>query len=246
MEYGYVSNSIYNKESGLYDVTIKNSKNIESEIIEPCYRILNETYLKYNKSNGYFLISPDSKYIFIKENIEPNEILKNIIYSKKYITQNNEEILNINIDPIEKYKLLSFLTIPPETCINLALEDNAKDRHYQIVNKTKYNKYDCLVSDIANNSFTNVINKKKNMIESLSEYLTGTPSDQNTDHDKDCNCNVTVQDVHQYNQFYMYGLTSLNLLMIIIIIIIVFVIIQDSKNISKHKKTLDILKEDKY
>jgi hypothetical protein len=242
MEYGYVSNSIYNKESGLYDVTIKNKEN---EIIEPCYRILNETYLKYNKLNGYFLLSPDSKYIFIKETSEPNEILKNIIYSKKHITQNNEDILNMNNDPIERYSSLSFISIPPETCINLALEDNAKDRHYQIVNKTKYNKYDCLVSDIANNSFTNIVPKKKSVIESLSSYFIGTPS-EDYDHDhkenKDCNCNVTVEDIHQYNQFYMYGLTSLNLLMIIVIIIIVFVIIQDSENISKHKKTLEILK----
>ena len=239
MEYGYVSSSKYNKELGLYDVSIMNG---DKETVEPCYRILNSTYLKYSKTNGYFLLSPDSKYIFIKESSEPNDIFKNLIYSKKHIIKNNEDILNMNIDPIEKYTSVSLISIPPETCINLALEDNSIDRNFQIVNKPKYNKYDCLVSDISNNSFTNVAQKKLSMIESWTSYFIGTPSNQDSNNtNKDCDVNITVEEVHQYNQFYMYGLTSLNLLLIIIGIIMVFSIVQDSENIIRHKKTLNLL-----
>jgi len=68
----------------------------------------------------------------------------------------------------------------------------------------------------------------------MSYYLSGSPSDSN---DTKVECNITNihEDIHNYNTFYVYGLTSLNLLFIIIIIVMIFSIIKDSEKINKRQ-----------
>jgi hypothetical protein len=232
MEYGYITETPkYNKLNGLYDVKLVSET--DTNIIS-CYRLLNSTKLKWTNSPGYFLLSPDSKYIFINNTTDINTLIKNIIFSKNNLNYSNEELLEINTDPIKKYTKLTPIDIPSEYCINLALEDNDNDRNYQIVNKGIYNKYDCLVKNITtmnNNTFTNLEPKKSTLFESMTYYLTGSPS-QTIDPD---NCNVTniYQDIDNYNTFYVYGLTSLNFISIIIIILLIVQIIQDSEKLKK-------------
>ena len=236
MEYGYVIDyEKYNKITGLYDVTVIIDKN--KKIIS-CYRILNPTILKYTEEPGYFLISLNSKYIYINDKTDINTLLKNIIFSKNNLNYSNEDILEINIDPIKKYTLISLIDIPAESCINLVLEDNDSNRKYQITNSNLFNKYDCIVTNlnISNDSFTNIEQKNKGIFESMSYYLLGTPSAKGfIDPNKECNVNI-VEDVHQYNTFYFYGLTTLNLLFIIIIIIMIFNIIKDSEKDNKKSR----------
>ena len=236
MEYGYITDvPKYNKISGLYDVPVMIDKDIKTI---SSYRILNPTILKYTQEPGYFLISQDDKFIYINDKIDINILIKNIIFSKNNLNYSNEDILEINNDPIRKYNKISLIEIPPEYCINLALEDTDSDRKYQIVNSNLYNNYDCLVKNInmANNNFTNIESKQSSILETMSYYLIGSPSISINEKKESSDCNVTVnsvtEDIYQYNTYYIYGLTSLNCLFIIIIIIMVFNIIQDS---SKRK-----------
>jgi hypothetical protein len=239
MEYGYITEKpIYNKLSGLYDIKLMVGEDIN---LISCYRLLNSTKLKYVQSPGYFLISPDSKYIFINEVTDINTLIKNIIFSKNNLNYSNEELLEINTDPIKKYTKLAPIDIPPEYCINLALEDNDTDRNYQIVNKDIYNKYDCLVKNITtmnNNGFTNIEPIKLSFFESMTSYFTGSPS---TTIDSN-NCKITniYEDIHQYNTFYVYGLTSLNFIFIIIIILLIIQIMQDSEKLKNNSGDFEI------
>jgi hypothetical protein len=76
MEYGYIIETPqYNKLNGLYDVKLISGT--DTNIIS-CYRLLNLTNLKWSNSPGYFLLSPDSKYIFINEVTDINTLIKNI------------------------------------------------------------------------------------------------------------------------------------------------------------------------
>jgi hypothetical protein len=247
MEYGYVIDPIeYNTISGLYNVRVKIDEDVK---IISCYRILNQTILKYTENPGYFLISPNSKYIYISDKTDINSFFKNLIFSKNNTNYSNQDLLDFNIDPIKKYTKISSIDILPESCINLALEDDNTNRNYQIVKANLYNNYDCLVKNVVNmadNSFTNIEPKKTGIFESLSYYLTGSPSIYEHNKDNNTNCNITVnsvmEDVNEYNTFYIYGLTSLNLLFIIIIIIMVFNIVQDSEKlkIKSKKNTFDL------
>jgi hypothetical protein len=238
MEYGYITDTPkYNTISGLYDVHVKIDEDVKTI---SCYRFLNPTKLKYTSEPGYFLISPDSNYIFVNSLIDMNTLFKNIIFSKNNLNYTNDDLLEINVDPIKKYTKISFIEIPPESCINLALENKEYDRNNQIVHNNIFNKYDCLVKNssiISDNSFTNLEPKKPSLLESMSYYLTGSPSDS-YDKKGDCNVHVTSihEDIHQYNTFYVYGLTSLNLLFLIIIIIMIFSIVQDSEKVNKRQK----------
>jgi hypothetical protein len=241
MEYGYIIDTPkYNSKKGLYDVQVKIDKDTRTLT---CNRILNPTILKYTQTPGYFLISPDNKYIFINDKVDINTLLKNIVFSNNNYNYTNEDILEINIDPIKKYTQISFIDIPEDSCINFILEDNDSDRKYQISKNSPFMKYDCLVSNIlnmSNNSFTNIEPKKSGIFETMSHYLTGAPSVEIDEKHGNSECKVTVnsvmEDVHQYNTFYVYGLTSLNLLFVIIIIIMVFNIVQDSDKIRKIPK----------
>jgi hypothetical protein len=231
MEYGYVTdNPKYNKTSGLYDVPIMIGEDIKTI---SSYRILNPTILKYTLEPGYFLISPDSKFIYINDKTDINILIKYIIFSKNNLNYSNQDLLEINSDPIRKYNKISLIEIPKEYCINLSLEDNDSDRKYQIATSNLYNNYDCLVKNISNISFTNNESKKLGMFETMSYFINGSPSINKNDKEDHPDCNVTVtsimEDVNQYNNYYVYGLTTLNCLFIIIIIIMVFNIIQDSK-----------------
>ena len=146
MEYGYVIDvPKYNKITGLYDVPVMIDKDIK---MISCYRILNPTILKYTEEPGYFLISLNGKYMYINDKTDINTLFKNIIFSKNNVNYSNEDILEINIDPIKKYTKISLIDIPHESCINLAFEDDDSDRKYQISNKNLYNKYDCLIKNI--------------------------------------------------------------------------------------------------
>jgi len=243
MEYGYVIDyEKYNKITGLYDVTVIIDKN--KKIIS-CYRILNPTILKYTEEPGYFLISLNSKYIYINDKTDINTLLKNIIFSKNNLNYSNEDILEINIDPIKKYTLISSIDIPAESYINLAFEDNDVDRNYQIINNNIYSKYDCLVVNamMINNNFTNIEPKKGGIFESLSHYFTGKKSEITTEKsDSGCTVNINseIETINQYNNFYVYGLTSLNLLFLIIVIIMVFSLVNDSEKINKKVKRSSI------
>jgi len=138
MEYGYITDTPkYNTVSGLYDVSLKVDEDIKTI---SCYRFLNPTKLKYTSAPGYFLISPDSNYIFINNLIDMNVLFKNIIFSKNNLNYSNEDLLEINMDPIKKYTKISFIEIPPESCLNLALENKDSDRNKQIVHNNIYNK----------------------------------------------------------------------------------------------------------
>jgi hypothetical protein len=239
MEYGYITETpIYNKISGLYDVKLMVDKDI---ITISCYRLLNGTKLKYTNSPGYFLISLDDKYLFINDKTDINTFIKNIIFSKNNLNYTNEDILEINTDPITQYTKLTPIDIPPEYCINLALEENETDRNFQIVNKDLYNKYDCMVKNITsmtNNSFTNLEPKKTGIFESMSYYFTGSPSGTQQTQEGNCNVQVTsiLEDVQQNNTFYVYGLTSLNFLFFIIMILMVYQIVLDTEKINKFPK----------
>lgn len=237
MEYGYVTDHAeYNSINGLYDVKVKIDEDIK---IISSYRLLNPTMLKYTENTGYFLISPDSKYIFINEKTDINTLFKNIIFSKNNTNYTNYDLLDINIDPIKKYTKISSIDILPESCINLALENNETIRNYQINNTNLYNKYDCLVKNVVNmsdNSFTNIEPKKTGLMETLSYYFSGTPSEESKNGDCNLTVNTVMENVNQYNTFYVYGLTSLNFLFFIIIIIMIFNIIQDSEKLIKIKK----------
>ena len=94
MEKGYViDKEIYNTTNGLYNVKTM----VDTDIMSSSYyRILNGTKLKYTDKPGYFLLSIDSKYIFIKESIDINTLFKNIIFSKNNLNYTNEELLEIN------------------------------------------------------------------------------------------------------------------------------------------------------
>jgi len=232
MDNGYiVGEPIYNSTSFKYDVPIliDDEKNIRKII--SCYRILNTTSLVYTEDVGYFYISMDDKYIFFKDTDIFQDILKNIIFSINNPMKTNKEILEINNDPLEKYTYIGLLTVPETTCINLALEDNSVDRLNQITRAGKYNSYDCIVKNMSNNSFTNIENKKESFYDRVTgAFLSPSPA---TDSD-DIDININIVDIHAYNKFYVYGLTSLNLLLIIIIIIMLLLITNEPvKNKSK-------------
>ena len=234
MENGYILDTpTYNSITGLYDTPIKIGS--EDKVINS-YRLLNNTNLKYSENPGYFLISPDSKYIYITESTDINTFLKNILFSKNNLKYTNHDLLEINNNPIEKYSKISLIEIPPESCINLSLEEDIINRDYQIKNKNKYNQYDCLVKNISNISFTNV--EPTSIFEKMTYYITGvspiTPSGGPSS--TECNINA-VEIIHQYNTFYVYGLTSLNLLIIIIAGMMIFTIIQDANKIEPKIKT---------
>jgi len=235
MDNGYVIDTpTYNLSTGLYDVTLLYSSTQTKKTIS-CYRILNMTKLKYTESTGYFYISPDSNYLYLPEDTEINDYFKNVLFSDMFLLKSNNDILDINNDPMQKYSLISSLQIPNTMCLNLALENDDKNRMYQISNKSSYNQYDCLVKTMVNNSFKNV-EKKDFMTEMLEKYISFSPSEYKEDNKTDTITNqIVVNDVneinniHEYNKFYVYGLTILNLLLIIIIIIAVLVLTQNKK-----------------
>ena len=228
MDKGYIYDKpIYNSTTYLYDVSII-TDNKDIKIIS-CYRILNNTPLVYAEEPGYFYISMDNKYIYFKDTDIFTEILKNIIYIQKNPLKSNQDLLDINNDPIQKYTEIILLTIPESTCINLALENNVVDRLNQITNVGKYNSYDCLVKNIANNSFTNIENKNDTIYERLTQYFTNTPSNTPSN-------TINIIDIHEYNKFYVYGLTSLNMLLIIIIVLMLLTLTNKQFNKSKLTK----------
>lgn len=228
MDNGYIIDiPKYNSNTYLYDVPIL--INEQKQTIS-CYRILNSTSLIYSEESGYFYISMDSKYLFFKDTIIFNDYLKNIQFSINNPSKTNQDILDINNDPVQKYTYIVLSTLEETMCINLALEDKSSDKLDQLKTISKYVTHDCLVKNITNNSYTNV----KKEPDSLYERLTGlfTPNASNDNHD-----HVTIVDIHQYNKFYVYGLTTLNMLLIIIIIIILLMLTNDSTSNNKNKLT---------
>lgn len=214
MDNGYVINiPKYNSTTYLYDVEILLNDEVKQKI--SCYRILNSTPLIYSEEAGYFYISLDSKYLYFKDMIVFNDYLKNIYFSINNPLKTNKEILDINNDPIQKYTYIILSTIPENSCINLALEDNNKDRLNQIINMGIYNSYDCIVKNIKNNTPA-----KDSIYERLSGISTPSSTGEN---------NITIVDIHQYNKFYVYGLTTLNMLLIVIIVIMLLLITNDGK-----------------
>jgi len=224
MDNGYIYDKpIYNSTKYLYDVpVILNNNDIN---IYNCYRILNSTPLVYKEKPGFFYISEDNKYIYFKDTDVFIDILKNIIYSINNPLKTNQDLLEINNDPIQKYTEITSITIPEAMCINFALEENTIDRLNQITNVGKYNSYDCLVKNISNNSFTN-IEKKETIYERLTELFTPKESP------KIINENINIIDIHTYNKFYVYSLASLNMLLIMIVILMLVTM----PDIHKQKK----------
>lgn len=227
MDNGYIINTPkYNSTTYLYDVPILINDKVKQVI--SCFRILNNTPLVYSEESGYFYISPDSKYIYFKDTTVFTEFLKNIDFSINNPLKTNKDILNINNDPVEKYTYIVLSTASESTCINLALEDNYIDRLNQIKNVGKYNSYDCLVKNITNNSYTNVKANDDTLYERLTQLF--TPQSSNSDKP-----DVTIVDIHQYNKFYVYGLTTLNMLLVIIIILMLLLITNDTKSKVNYK-----------
>ena len=206
----------YNSNTYLYDVPIL--INEQKQTIS-CYRILNSTPLIYSEEPGYFYISMDSKYLFFKDTIMFNDYLKNIQFSIS-----NPSKTNIVLSTLEE-----------TMCINLALEDKSSDKSNQLKTINKYVTHDCLVKNITNNSYTNVSNEPDSLYERLTGLFTPNASNNNHDHD-----HITIVDIHQYNKFYVYGLTTLNMLLIIIIVIILLLLTNDSTpNKNRSTKTFD-------
>jgi len=228
MDNGYIIDTPkYNSDTHLYDVTILLNDNIAKVI--SCYRILNNTKLVYTEEPGYFYISPDSKYLYFKDTTIFTDFFKNIEFSLNNPSKTNKDILDINNDPVQKYTYIILSTVTESSCINLALEDNVTNRLNQIKHAGKYNSYDCLVKNISNNSYSNVESKKDTLYERLSNLFTpSTPSTAIDDKTE-----VKIVDIHQYNKFYVYGLTTLNMLLIIIIIIMLLMITNDNGGRSK-------------
>ena len=246
MDNGYVIDTpTYNLSTGLYDVTLYYSTTQSKKTIS-CYRILNMTKLNYTERSGYFYISPDSKYLYFTEDTEINDYFKNVVFSGKQISKSNNDILDINNDPMQKYNLISLLEIPKTMCLNLALENDEQNRMNQILHKSKYNQYDCLVKTMINNSFKNVEIKKDFITEMVEKYMSFSPSSYKEENktntitneiiigDNNDNDNNDIITIHEYNKFYVYGLTVLNFLLIIVIIIVVLVLTQNTKHKHKH------------
>ena len=220
----------YNSNTYLYDVPIL--INEQKQTIS-CYRILNSTPLIYSEEPGYFYISMDSKYLFFKDTIMFNDYLKNIQFSISNPSKTNQDILDINNDPVQKYTYIVLSTLEETMCINLALEDKSSDKSNQLKTINKYVTHDCLVKNITNNSYTNVSNEPDSLYERLTGLFTPNASNNNHDH-------ITIVDIHQYNKFYVYGLTTLNMFLIIIIVIILLLLTNDSTpNKNRSTKTFD-------
>lgn len=233
MDNGYIIDiPTYNSNTYLYDVTIMIGEDIKKVV--SCYRILNNTGLEYAEEPGYFYISMDSKYIYFKNTAIITDILKNIEFIKDNPTKTNQDLLEINIDPVQKYTYIVLSELPKDICINLALEDNMEDRLNQINKGGKYNSYDCLVKNMSKNNNTNG-DKEETFYERLSNAFVNqnhnTPNDSGNDSG---NNSVTIVDIHTYNKFYVYGLTTLNMLLIIIIIIMLLVITNEPS--VKHRR----------
>jgi hypothetical protein len=224
MDNGYIIDEPkYNTTSYLYDVSIITDTN-KTKIIS-CYRILNSTTLIYAEEPGYFYISMDNKYIYFKDTAIITEVLKNINFSINNPDKTNQDILEINNDPVQKYTYIILSVVPESICINLALEDNNVDRLNQITQVGKYNSYDCMVKNMTNNNFTNIEDKKNTLYERLTSIFTQTPTataSANATIENDIDINIV--DIHAYNKFYVYGLTSLNLLLIVLIVIMLLMI----------------------
>ena len=239
MDNGYVIDTpTYNLSTGLYDVTLLYSSTQSKKTIS-CYRILNMTKLKYTENTGYFYISPDSNYLYLPEDTEINDYFKNVLFSDMFLLKSNNEILDINNDPMQKYSLISSLEIPNTMCLNLALENDEENRMNQVLHKNKYNQYDCLVKTMVNNSFKNV-EKKDFITEMVEKYMSFSPSEYKEDNKTDDKTDIItnqivvndineINNIHEYHKFYVYGLTILNLLLIILIIIAVLVLTQNKK-----------------
>lgn len=231
MDNGYIIDiPTYNSNTYLYDVTIMIGEDIKKVV--SCYRILNNTGLEYAEEPGYFYISMDSKYLYFKNTAIITDILKNIEFSKDNPTKTNQDLLEINIDPVQKYTYIVLSELPKDICINLALEDNMEDRLNQINKGGKYNSYDCLVKNMSKNNNTNG-DKEETFYERLSNAFVNQHQNHNTPNDSGNN-SVTIVDIHTYNKFYVYGLTTLNMLLIIIIIIMLLVITNEPS--VKHRR----------
>jgi len=224
MDNGYIIDTpIYNSKTYLYDVTVVINEEVKQV---SCHRILNSTPLLYSQDPGYFYISTDSKYIFFTDTVVISEFLKNIEFSINNPTKTNNNILDINNDPIQKYTSIGLSTISDTMCINLALEDNDKDRLDQIKNAGKYNSYDCMVKNISTPS---VEAKKDTIYERLTDLFTPTNTQTPTQVTE-----VNIVDIHTYNKFYVYGLSTLNILLIIIIVLILLMITSDNTDKNNH------------
>jgi len=234
MDNGYIIDTPkYNSDTYLYDVPIL--VNNDEKIIS-CYRILNNTSLVYEKEPGYFFISTNNKYLYIKSDTEVMDILKNIQFSLLNPLKTNKDLLEINNDPVLKYTYIVELSLFDVNCINLALEDDTYKRLNQIRNANKYNKYDCLVKNVNKDSYTNIENpspNNNNIYERLSQIFIQSTSNSTSDTEDGNHETTTIIDIHTYNKFYVYGLTILNMLLIIIIIIIV-VNISDANSLKRR------------
>ena len=193
---------------------------------------MNNTSLVYKEEPGYFYKSTDSKYIYFKDTDIFTDIIKNIIFSINNPLKSNQDLLEINNDPVQKYTYIVLLSVPENSCINLALENNSVDRLNQIKNTGKYNSYDCLVKNISNNNYSNVESKKLSIYENLSQYFSPSPSSSL----ESTNQSINIIDIHQYNKFYVYGLTTLNMLLIILIIVMLIIITNEPT--TKHNSRL--------
>jgi hypothetical protein len=216
MDNGYIIDTPrYNSDTYLYDVPILLNNDIKKTI--SCYRILNNTSLVYEKEPGYFYISTDNKYLYVKSDTEVMDILKNIHFSLLNPIKTNKDILEINVDPVLKYTHIISLVLFDVNCINLALEDNVGSRLNQIRSANKYNKHDCLVKNVEKEkeNYFNIETKKNTIYERLSYAFTPSSDDSNPE------TITNIIDIHTYNKFYVYGLTTLNMLLIIIIIIMI-------------------------
>ena len=149
--------------------------------------------------------------------------------------KSNYDILEINNDPVSKYASISSIQVPKTQCINLALEDNHVNRVNQITNKNKFNSKDCI--NIRNENYDNIEENypKNTIIENIQQLIGYTPSStHNNSNIKNEYNNTTIVDVHEYNRFYVYGLTSMNCFLLLIVILMVIVIYDDN---AKHLKT---------
>jgi hypothetical protein len=223
MDNGYVINTKYNSNTYLYDVTIMLDNNDTKTI--NCYRLLNNTSLVYKKEPGYFYISTDNKYLFIKDTSDITDILKNIQFISINPLKTNQDLLEINNDPLLKYTYIVNLTIFDTNCINLALEDYSRDRINQIKNAGKLNSYDCLITNSITEKYDEFKLKNDSIYERLSQLFTpSSPSSTSPDVIQEIN----IVDIHTYNKFYVYGLTTLNMLLIIIVILMIIVLSNDT------------------
>jgi hypothetical protein len=203
----YVVDYNFNSESGLYDLIMSDNSIIKSQ-----YRIINETGLKNDKQVGFFNISPDDEYLFL-DNKDPEHNYNNLYRYSRYAQLNNldnNDLFEISINPVKSIEVYNYV-VPAAFCFILAYEDDLDTKRMQMSKANLYNQFDCISVFVNQENF---------------EFSPGT------DHFPEivCNSNNNSNNTEiEYNRYYMYGLTSVNLLLIIIMFALVFSLFKNGK-----------------